>query len=158
MNKSLIRNHWHSTLVSLHSSSNDAGYWPGDKTSENPVRKESELVLPVNFTMIFPWNTLGASHVLVEPIRNPGIASHVCCKEIDVFILHLFCWHRWGSQLKNFISLSDQLVLFTVLFAVVNWLPVNVVICVIVCGRHVFQTINIIIAQLGFWGFGVLGF
>ena len=139
MNKSLVGNNGHATLISLHASSHDASEWPRNNCTQYPVGKERELILFVDLAMVLPRYALGTGHVLLEARSSPRVTSQIFSQEINVLILHLLCWHGRRSQFQNLVSLSNKLVLLAVFFAIVNWFSVELVISVVVCGRHVIR-------------------
>ena len=139
VNEPLVGNNRHSTLIPLHASSHDASEWPRNNSTEYPVSKEGELVLLVYLAMVLPGYTLGTGHVLLEARSCPWVTSKVLGQEINVLVLHFLCWNGWRSQLQNLISLSNKLVLLAIFFAIVNRLSVDLVISVVVCGRHVIR-------------------
>lgn len=74
VHKSLIRDNWHSSLESGHSSANNDTKRPSKNKTKNCVSEEGELIRSLDLPLILPWPSFGASHVLSESVSEPWVA------------------------------------------------------------------------------------
>ncbi len=136
MDKSLVRNNWDATLIVLHTTTDHACNWPEKQGAKCPVECKKLLVIFFYFIIVFPWNTLWSCHKFTEADCQPGIRSHVLSQEIHIFVFLLLSWHWWWTKFENLFRNTFVLDIDFILLAIVDWLTVNVVVCVIVERRH----------------------
>jgi len=146
MNEPLVRHYWNSSLVELHAATEHRCDRPGNQGTDGPVDSESILVLSFDSTLISPWNSFGASHVLASAIGYPGVTFEVVLKEVLIFTFLLWGGNASWSDLEDFLDLTLLFVVPLVLLRIVVRLGHPVVVSVVVLGRHFVNYYNLIMS------------
>ena len=68
VNESVVGDDGCTALISLGSATNPDGKGPGEERTNSHIHKEGELILPFDFSLILPWPSLGAGHILSESV------------------------------------------------------------------------------------------
>ncbi len=131
-------NGWHTATGRLHEATESGGNGPRESGTESPVRQESELVLTLQLTGVFPWDALRVGRVLAESVCYPGVALEVLLEPIDVLDLHLRCGNGRWAQLEDFISFFAGVVKRLIRSVIKDWLPEQVILCSIELAWHSF--------------------
>jgi len=100
------------------------------------VDSKSILVLSFDCTLIFPWNSFRASHILTSAIGYPVVTLEVILKEVLILTFLLWGGNASWSDLEDFLDLALLFVVPLVFLRIVRGLGHPIVVCVIVLGRH----------------------